>query len=145
MAEFNIDNIVSYRQGIVLKVHFCNLGCCHRSIEDGMVFNYIEMRDKDDNLFFAYEDQNMYKEYEANFHSKRFTSFNEFFTTEEIATDDKSGFPLKYYIRRPETDYIITSISDLQEKLEGLPDCEKKADRITHWGEYDKTVNYHYE
>ena len=145
MADYNINNIVSYRKGYVLRGQFCNVSCCHRSIENGVVFEYVEMIDRNDNHFFAYEDEEMFKNYETNFHNKRFTAFNEFFTTEEIAEDNTSGFPLKYYVRRPYTDYIITSIDELLSSLDKIPDCQKLSDRNVQWGQYDKTVDYHFD
>lgn len=145
MTNYNIENIVSYRECFVQRGHFINVSCCHRNIENGVVFKYIEMIDKEGNHFFAYEDEEMFIDYEANFHNKRFTAFNEFFTTEEAAKEDVAGFPMKYYVRRPSTDYIVTAVDELLNTLKERPECKKLPDRNVQWGQYDKTVNYHYD
>lgn len=137
-------DLVSYRLGRVLQTGIAdNAHCCHLTMEDGEVFRYIELIYDDGKRRFIYEDEDMFKKYEENFHSKRFTSFNEFFTTEELVTDDKSGFPLKYYRRRPSEDYSTGDIEQTLKELYQKEDCKKIDDRIVHWGNYDKTVNYH--
>ncbi len=139
-----MKKIVSYRIGRVFQNGIAdNAHCCHISMDEVEVFRYIELIYDDGKRSFVYEDELMFKRYEENFDSKRFTSFNEFFTTEELMTDDKSGFPLKYYLRRPSEDYSVKSIDETLNELSKENDCKKLNDRIVYWGSYDKSVDYH--
>ena len=49
---------------------------------------------------------------------------------------------LKYFVRRPKTDYEIAPLAAKEEELKDVP---KLADRVTVYGKYDKIVNYHEE
>ena len=106
------------------------------------IFSYLELISADGTRKYVYENQEGYEMFEENFMSKRFTSFHEFFTTEEAAFEERGSLKLKYYVRRPETDYEIASLAAKEEELKNVP---KLPERVTVYGKYDKIVNYHEE
>lgn len=143
MSEYDISQTKQYRIGHVLKSRFANTHCCHMCISDDEEFSYVEMIDGDGNRHFAYESEEKYLNFEKNFHNKRYTSFCEFFTTETLETETETGFGFKYYVRRDKSAYQVMPLNKLIEDLESLEGCTKLCDRVIHWGQYDKTVNYH--
>ena len=134
--------IKAYREGHVYLHKVANLGCCHLSEVEKEIFSYLELIGADGTRKYVYENEEGYKMFEENFMSKRFTSFHEFFTSEEAAFEERGTLKLKYFVRRPDSDYKITS---LDAKMEELKDVTKLPDRVTVYGKYDKTVNYHEE
>lgn len=132
--------IKAYREGHVYMRKLMQCGCCHMNEVETDIFPYIELIMEDGSRSYVYEDKEGYDFFEENFMSKRFTSFHEFFTTEELAFEERGTLKLKYYVRRPETDYEVTS---LEEKRASLANVEKLPDRVTKYGKYDKKVNYH--
>ena len=79
----------------------------------------------------------------TDFYDKRFTSFHEFWTTEEAAEEKRDLFSFRYYVRRPEDAYTHLTTSEMDELKTKLPASCKKPDRITQFHHYDRTVNYH--
>lgn len=132
--------IKAYREGHVYLHKVANLGCCHLSEVEKEIFSYLELISADGTRKYVYENQEGYEMFEENFMSKRFTSFHEFFTTEEAAFEERGSLKLKYFVRRLEKDYEIASLAAKEEELKNVP---KLADRVTVYGKYDKTVNYH--
>ena len=62
--------------------------------------------------------------------------------SEEAAFEERGTLKLKYFVRRPKTDYEIAPLAAKEEELKDVP---KLADRVTVYGKYDKIVNYHEE
>ena len=133
-------DIIRYREGRVVLQKVANLGCCHLSEVEKDIFQYIEMMDSDGTRHFAYEDEEGYEDFQNNFHSKRFTSFHEFFTTEELKEEDRGGLKFKYYVRRDASCYEKRPLESLREELKNV---ERVKDRITMYGHYDRKVDYH--
>ena len=137
---FEISKIEYYRKGYVIKETLDNLYCCHIAEVTKPVLDYIELVYKDGNRIFIYEDEEAFRYVEKNFHSERFTSFFELFTTEELATEDRGFVKLDYYVRRGQESYINMPLKDALASLNG--NIEKQA-RYTTYGQYDGEVNYH--
>lgn len=132
--------IKAYREGIVYLRQLEQCGCCHMNEVLEEIFRYIEVMYEDGTRSYIYEDKKGYQMFEDDFMAKRFTSFHEFFTTEELAVELRGTLKLKYYVRRPQEAYCVAG---LEEKLNELDAVEKLKDRITIYGKYDKKVNYH--
>ncbi|MCI5620370.1 MAG: hypothetical protein MR355_02205 [Lachnospiraceae bacterium] len=133
------ENIASYREGIVTN-HEVKLNCCSCILDECNMFSYIELIYQDGSRHYIYEDEEGYQKFEHNFVNNRFTSFHEFFTTEELAVEKRGDLSLKYYVRRDPADYTI---ANLAETLKELADYPKTAPRMTTLGHYDRKVNYH--
>lgn len=136
----NLENIKYYRKGHVIKETLDNLYCCHIAEVTKPVFEYIELYYEDGSRKFVYEDTENYNVFRTNFHKVRFTSFHEFFCTEEIGVEDRGFAQFNYYVYRPETDYIIES---LENALSELRDINEVEPRITYYNQYDNTIDYH--
>lgn len=136
-----------YRLGHVLKKEESNLGCCHHTYIDCCMFDYIEVVYEDGVHKFFYEDEKEFGHFERNFVSKRFTSYHEFFTTEEPAVEDRGFMKLNYFVRLGADSYEKVDLKAMEEKLDAMAvegSVEKVNDRITMYGEYDRTVNNHW-
>lgn len=136
------DSVLAYREGRVMNDIVCNLGCCCPSQDVEQVFSYIEIICKDGTRLYAYEDDAGYRRFEEDFHKRRFTSFHEFWTTQEAAEEQRDLFTLKYYVRRPESSYIKAPLDEIRARLDG---CRKLQDRITAFHQYDRKADYHCE
>lgn len=132
--------IKAYREGHVYLKKLEQCGCCHMNEIETDIFSYLELVKEDGSRSFVYDNLEGYALFEENFMSKRFTSFHEFFTTEELAVEERGALKLKYYVRRPDSDYEIMSLDEKRATLEGLT---KLPDRCTNYGKYDKKINYH--
>lgn len=132
--------IKAFREGKVVTKKMETCGCCHMIEVENELLGYLELVMEDGSRRFVYENQEGYALFEENFMSKRFTSFHEFFTTEELAVEERGSLKLKYYVRRPESDYEIGSLEEKRATLEGV---DRLPDRYTVFGRYDKKVNYH--
>ena len=137
------EAVLAWREGHVLNDIVCNLGCCCPSQDVEEVFSYIEVIQKDGSRHYFYENEAGFARFEKDFYEKRFTSFHEFWTTEEIAEENRDLFSLRYYIRRPQSCYTKTDNATLCEIKTQLADCRRLADRKTPFHHYDRTVNYH--
>ncbi|MGN0342372.1 MAG: hypothetical protein ACI4DO_06220 [Roseburia sp.] len=133
------ENLASYREGIVTQ-HEVKLHCCSCILDECNLFSYIELLYQDGSRHFVYEDEEGFKKFEKNFMDNRFTSFHEFFTTEELAVEQRGDLSFKYYVRRDPSDYTIANLADI---LKELADYPKTDARITTLGSYDRKVNYH--
>ena len=63
-----------------------------------LIFSYIEVIYKDGNRHYFYENQTGFDRFEKDFYDKRFTSFHEFWTTEELAEEKRDLFSFRYYV-----------------------------------------------
>ena len=137
----------AYRLGQVLKQEAASCGWLRLIPVDFVMFEYIEVEYDDGSHKFYYEDEREYEHFESNFHSKRFTSYHEFFTTEELAVEKRGSLELKYYVRRGGDDYEIMSLADKKlelAELEGKGLISHVPNRITIYGQYDVNVNNHW-
>lgn len=141
--SFSPENISAWREGHVMNDIVFNLGCCCPGQGTEEVFSYIEVIHKDGNRHYFYENQTGFDRFEKDFYDKRFTSFHEFWTTEEAAEEKRDLFSFRYYVRRPEDVYTHLTTSEMDELKTKLPVSCKKPDRITQFHHYDRTVNYH--
>ena len=69
-----------------------NLGCCCPSQGTEEVFSYIEVVYQNGNRHYFYENEAGFKRFETDFYEKRFTSFHEFWTTEDLAEEKRDLF-----------------------------------------------------
>lgn len=141
--SFSPENISAWREGHVMNDIVFNLGCCCPGQGTEEVFSYIEVIYKNGKRHYFYENQTGFDRFEKDFYDKRFTSFHEFWTTEEAAEEKRDLFSFRYYVRRPEDAYTHLTTSEMDELKTKLPDSCKKPDRITQFHHYDRTVNYH--
>lgn len=141
--SFSPENISAWREGHVMNDIVFNLGCCCPGQGTEEVFSYIEVIYKDGNRHYFYENQTGFDRFEKDFYDKRFTSFHEFWTTEEAAEEKRDLFSFRYYVRCPEDAYTHLTTSEMDELKTKLPASCKKPDRITQFHHYDRTVNYH--
>ena len=137
------ENISAWREGNVMNDIVFNLGCCCPGQGTEEVFSYIEVIYKDGNRHYFYENQIGFDRFEKDFYDKRFTSFHEFWTTEEAAEEKRDLFSFRYYVRRSEDAYTHLTTSEMDELKIKLPASCKKPDRITQFHHYDRSVNYH--
>ena len=128
-SSLSTENVSAWREGHVMNDIVFNLGCCCPGQGTEEVFSYIEVIHKDGNRHYFYD--------------KLFTSFHEFWTTEELAEEKRDLFSFRYYVRRPEDAYTHLTTSEMDELKTKLPASCKKPDRITQFHHYDRTVNYH--
>lgn len=132
----------TFRIGYVVKQDMTVYACCRLIPKDSVLFKYIEVEYEDGLRKFFYEDEEGFAHFERNFVSKRFTSYHEFFTTNELAIEERGSLKLKYYVRLSESSYEKVSLSDKEKELEALLETgkvEKLADRVTEYGKYDTT------
>ena len=137
------ENVSAWREGHVMNDIVFNLGCCCPGQGTEEVFSYIEVIYKDGNRHYFYENQTGFDRFEKDFYDKRFTSFHEFWTTEEAAEEKRDLFSFRYYVRRSEDAYTHLTTSEMDELYIKLPASCKKPDRITQFHHYDRSVNYH--
>lgn len=137
------ENVSAWREGHVMNDIVFNLGCCCPGQGTEEVFSYIEVIYKDGNRHYFYENQTGFDRFEKDFYDKRFTSFHEFWTTEEAAEEKRDLFSFRYYVRRSEYAYTHLTTSEMDELKIKLPASCKKPDRITQFHHYDRSVNYH--
>ena len=141
--SLSTENISAWREGHVMNDIVFNLGCCCPGQGTEEVFSYIEVIHKDGNSHYFYENQTGFDRFEKDFYDKRFTSFHEFWTTEEAAEEKRDLFSFRYYVRRSEDAYTHLTTSEMDELKIKLPASCKKPERITQFHHYDRTVNYH--
>lgn len=137
------ENVSAWREGHVMNDIVFNLGCCCPGQGTEEVFSYIEVIYKDGNRHYFYENRTGFDRFEKDFYDKRFTSFHEFWTTEEAAEEKRDLFSFRYYVRRQEDAYTHLTTSEMDELKIKLPASCKKPDRITQFHHYDRSVNYH--
>lgn len=140
MSAFTTDGIRAWREGSVTNDIATHLYCCVPRHDTEEVLHYIEVMYEDGGRLFLYEDENGYERFSDDFDKRRFTAFHEFWTTEETGEEDRGGISLKYYIRRPEEDHLLTSLQDARAALAPFPQL---ADRMTTFHRYDRRVDYH--
>lgn len=137
-----------YRLGQVIKQEAASCGWLHLIPVDSIMFEYIEVEFEDGTRKFYYENEREFEHFESNFSSKRFTSYHEFFTTEELGIEKRGSLELKYYVRRSSDSYEIVSLTD---KKQELSDLEEKGlighvqNRVSVYGQYDINVNNHWD
>lgn len=140
------ESVSAWREGHVMNDIVFNLGCCCPGQGTEEVFSYIEVIYKDGNRHYFYENQTGFDRFEKDFYDKRFTSFHEFWTTEELAEEKRDLFSFRYYVRRPESSYtklILAEMDELKAKLTACCPDSHKTDRLTQFHHYDRSVNYH--
>lgn len=146
MTQEIIDNALSYRVGYVTKQNMTIYACCRLVPKEDVLFKYVEVKYKDGMSKFFFEDEEGYEHFERNFISKRFTSYHEFFTTDEAAIERRGSLELKYYVRRTNDSYQKTDITHLLSELEMHEKAKKLSrleDRITEYGHYEIEPNKH--
>lgn len=134
----------SYRIGYVTKQEMTIYACCRLVPKDDIIFEYIEVEYEDSSHKFFYEDEEGFEHFERNFVSKRFTSYHEFFTTSELATEKRGSLEFKYYVRRSNECYEKTNIEKKISELEQLANSgsvKRLEDRITEYGHYAVEAN----
>lgn len=144
--SFSPETISAWREGHVMNDIVFNLGCCCPGQGTEEVFSYIEVINSDGNRHYLYENQAGFDRFEKDFYDKRFTSFHEFWTTEDVAEEKRDLFSFRYYVRRPKSSYTKVSLAEIDELKAQLTDrCPNahKSDRITQFHHYDRSVNYH--
>jgi hypothetical protein len=139
---WNTEGLKAYREGCLVANLLVHWNCCVPRTSDEELFRYIELIYEDGSHKFIYSDQKGYERFLENFHENRFTSFHEFWTTEEPRVEQRGVLSLKYYARREKQDYIIAPLGETLEQLAPYP---KLPERVTTLGRYDKTVNYHWQ
>ena len=82
------ENVSAWREGHVMNDIVFNLGCCCPGQGTEEVFSYIEVVYQNGNRHYFYENEAGFKRFETDFYDKRFTSFHEFWTTEEAAEEN---------------------------------------------------------
>lgn len=136
----------TYRFGYVIKQEMTVYACCRLIPRDNSIFDYIEVEYEDGSHKFFFENEEGFEHFERNFRSKRFTSYHEFFTTEELAIEERGSLKLKYYVRRGEECYEKV---DLKAKAGELAEMAAAGsvvqlpDRVTEYGVYDIEVTDH--
>ena len=123
------ENVSAWREGHVMNDIVFNLGCCCPGQGTEEVFSYIEVIYKDGNRHYFYENQTGFDRFEKDFYDKRFTSFHEFWTTEEGSY----------------TKLSLAEMDELKAKLTACCPDGHKTDRLTQFHHYDRNVNYHEE
>ena len=130
----------TYRIGQVIKQEAASCGWLRLVPVDFVMFEYIEVEYEDGNRRFFYENESEFAHFESNFKSKRFTSYHEFFTTEEPAIEKRGSLELKYFVRRSLDDYEKVSLEDKKRELAELEKnglITQTQNRITIYGQYD--------
>lgn len=129
----------SYHIGKIIRDEMTVYACCRLVPKENVLFEYVEVEYEDGSCLFYYQDEEGFEHCENNFHSKRFTSYHEFFTTKELAVEERGSLKLKYYVRRSKDQYVKT---DLSEKIKSLSDMASSGsiahneDCITQYGQY---------
>ena len=146
--SFSPETISAWREGHVMNDIVFNLGCCCPGQGTEEVLSYIEVILKNGERHYFYENQAGFDRFEKDFYDKRFTSFHEFWTTDQAAEEKRDLFSFRYYVRRPESSYTKLSLTEMDELKAKLTACcpnGHKPDRITQFHHYDRNVNYHEE
>lgn len=129
------ETITGYREGVVTKEALSDWNCHVTASNEKEVFRYIEIFCESGAHYYVYEDEQGYALFEKNFMSNRFTSYHEFWTTKELAVEERGALALKYYVRHPEEVYRFTPLATAREMLK---EYEQLPPRITVLGKYDR-------
>lgn len=129
------EKIEGYREGIVAKEALADWNCHVAATNEKEVFRYIEIFCENGVRYYVYEDEKGYALFEKNFMSNRFTSYHEFWTTDELAVEQRGALELKYYVRHGENVYRFTPLATARELLK---EYEQFPMRITVLGQYDR-------
>lgn len=126
--------IVGYRESVVVKEELTNW-CCHACvIGDKEVFRYIEIICESGTSYFVYDNKEGYDFFEQDFMSKRFTAYHEFWTTKQMAVEERGTLQLKYFVRHSDDVYRFTPLERVRELLKDYPELEG---HMTVLGQYD--------
>lgn len=134
----------AYHIGYVMKNEMSSCMCCRLVSRENVMFEYIAIVYEDGTEKFYYEDEEEFAHFERNFHSNRFTSYHEFFTTKELAIESRGALKLRYYVRKPQDVYEKVNLTEKRnelEKLESENQIVREEDKITRYGQYDTCVN----
>lgn len=134
---FEEETITFWREGNVVKGTIETSGCCGCMSREEVAFSYIEICCESGMNYYVYDDEKAYDEFEKSFLSKRFTSYHEFFTTKELAVEERGSLRLKYYVRHNDDVYRFTALDVAREKLKDYP---KEETKITVLGQYENEV-----
>ena len=129
------ENITGYREGMVTKEALADWNCHVSSTNEKVVFQYIEIFCESGARYYVYDDEKGYPFFESNFMSNRFTSYHEFWTTDELAEEERGALILKYYVRHTEDVYRFTPLDKAREMLQ---EYKLLPPRITVLGQYDR-------
>ena len=89
------EKIEGYREGIVVKEALADWNCHVAATNEKEVFRYIEIFCENGVRYYVYEDEKGYALFEKNFMSNRFTSYHEFWTTDELAVEQRGAAALQ--------------------------------------------------
>ena len=129
------EKIEGYREGIVVKEALADWNCHVAATNEKEVFRYIEIFCENGVRYYVYEDEKGYALFEKNFMSNRFTSYHDFWTTDELAVEQRGALELKYYVRHDENVYRFTPLETAREMLK---EYEQFPMRVTVLGQYDR-------
>lgn len=132
--------IIGYREGLVTKEVLADWNCHATTDNTKIVFRYLEIFCESGERYYVYEDEKGYQVFEKNFMSNRFTSYHEFWTTDEKAVEDRGALQLTYFIRHTEESYRLTPLTEARQMLQQytlLPP------RVTVLGQYDTEYKEH--
>lgn len=129
------EKIEGYREGIVTKEALADWNCHVASSCEKEVFHYIEIICEQGVRYYVYDDEKGYALFEKNFMSNRFTSYHEFWTTDELAVEERGALELKYYVRHSDEVYRFTPLAEAREMLK---EYKQLPVRITVLGQYDR-------
>lgn len=133
----------AYRFGYITKQEMTCYACCRMVPKDSVVLKYIEVKFDDGSRKFYYEDEEGFAHFERNFHSNRFMSYHEFFTTEEPAIEQRDTLKLKYFVRRGPECYEKVNLEEKALELEKMA-VKRACDRFTEYGKYERNVDDHW-
>lgn len=140
--------VKAYRVGQVTRDEMTIYACCNLVPKEKVILEYIEVEFSDGSHKFYYEDAEGFEHFEKNFVSKRFTSYHEFFTTDELAIENRGSLKLKYYVRRDESSYERVNLTEKARELDELAKqglAQKLNNRITVYGQYDIVAKNNWE
>lgn len=129
------EKITGYREGIVTKEALADWNCHVSSTNEKEVFRYIEIFCESGAHYYVYDDEQGYIIFENDFMSNRFTSYHEFWTTSELATEKRGSLELKYFVRHTEDVYRFTPLETAREMLR---EYKRLPSRFTVLGQYDR-------
>lgn len=118
------EKIIGFRESVVLHEALTNW-CCHACVQPvEEVFRYIEILCESGNHYYVYDNKEGYDFFEQDFMSKRFTAYHEFWTTKQMAVEERGTLQLKYFVRHRDHVYRFTPLERARELLKDYPELE---------------------
>lgn len=132
---FKEETIQFWREGYVTTEGIADWNCHARDSQEKIVFQYIEIHCASGICYYVYENEDGYRMFEADFMKKRFTSYHEFFTTAQLATEQRGSLEWKYYVRHEDSVYRQAALTKARELLQKY---KKETAHITILGQYKR-------